>query len=317
MRAAGRLHDLSGAILEPSDSEAASRACRALYDVLRKTCAFDDQALGTRMDAGLALAPALASHCLLDGARTSAFARGVVHAIRKAQRDSGGRPVEVVYAGTGPFAPLALLAMPHLEPGTATFTLLDLHAESVESVRRLIESLGLAEHVRDVICADATRYRHPRPVDVLVSETMQRSLAEEPFVSIVRNFRPQLSATAAIVPEQVSIHLVSVDAPADPSHWPVPFDGREHLGEVFSVEREGETPADLTLSVPYVPAAATKWLALETAVIAGGGATLAPHASGLTEPEILWDCSPLTSGLTLTFRYDAGSRPGLRWVRKG
>jgi len=313
------LHDLSGAILDAGDGEAAGRACRALYDVLTRTSPFDGRVPGTRTDTGLALAPLLASHCLLDGPRTAAFARAVLHAIRhaigNAQRHAGRRPVEVVYAGTGPFAPLALLVMPHLEPGTAAFTLLDLHAESVDTVRGLIESFGLGEHVRDVVCADATRYRHPRPVDVLVSETMQRSLAEEPFVSIVRNFRPQLSAAATIVPERVTIHLVSLDAPAQPSRWPAPFGGREPLGEVFHVQKEGETPGPVTLAVPYVPGSAAKWLALETEVIAGNGTALAPYVSGLTEPEILWDCSPLTPGMTLAFHYDAGSRPGLRWRR--
>jgi hypothetical protein len=59
----------------------------------------------TQLPSGLALAPHLAALCVLDEQRTAAFQRGVALAIEAARARFPGETVEVVYAGTGPFAP--------------------------------------------------------------------------------------------------------------------------------------------------------------------------------------------------------------------
>jgi predicted RNA methylase len=125
---------------------------------------------------------------------------GTIAAIQDAVRRFAPAVVEVLYAGTGPLAPLAFLTMPSLDPRSVRFTLLDVHPHSVRSVATLVERLGMTQYVRDVVCADAARYQHPVPLHVVISETMQRALAEEPFVAITRNVCPQLAPGGILVP---------------------------------------------------------------------------------------------------------------------
>ena len=44
---------------------------------------------------------------MLDGRRTAAFVRGSLRSIQEAERRFAPSVIEVLYAGTGPFAPLA------------------------------------------------------------------------------------------------------------------------------------------------------------------------------------------------------------------
>jgi predicted RNA methylase len=59
-------------------------------------------------------------------------------------------------------------------------------------VRRLVDHFGLRNC--DFVVGDATSYRHPRPLDLLIVEAMQAALSKEPQVAIVRNLAPQLAS---------------------------------------------------------------------------------------------------------------------------
>ena len=315
------LESVASVIADPASSrEEVDRACAGLYDTLAGIAAPALSAESERLESGVALSPALAAKCLLDGARTAAFVRGAVNAIREAVGRFGPEPVEVLYAGTGPFAPLAFLAMPLLDCRSVRFTLLDAHADSVRSVSRLVGALGVSSCVRQVLQADATTYRHPAALHVVISETMQRSLAEEPFVAILRNLRPQLASGGILVPERVSIALASLGARVEHARWggaAVPPDV-DYAGTVFVADRAGEWPAEgehSSLRVRRRGDDTTRWLALMTWIVVFGTEVLEPYASGLTIPEILWGVSPLTADVTLDFRYVTGPRPRLDWSR--
>lgn len=134
----------------------------------------------TQLPSGLALAPDLAAQCVLDVKRTATFLRGTANAIAAARERFPGDAIEVVYAGTGPLAPFVV---PLLPMSGVRFTLIDVDARSLRMLRVLLDRLGLQV---DLVHADATEYRHPTAMHVVVSETMQRSLAVEPFVAIAR-----------------------------------------------------------------------------------------------------------------------------------
>ena len=265
------LEAFAAVIADPlSSRDDLDRACARLYEIFAAITAplFPAAAAeGQRLDSGIALSPALAAKCLLDSARTAAFVRGTVSAVREAVRRFAPEPVEVLYAGTGPFAPLALLAMPLLDCRSVRFTLLDVNAGSVRSVAHLGAALGLSPYVRDVVQADATAYRHPSALHVVISETMQRTLAEEPFVAILRNLRPQLAPGGILVPERVSIALASIDAHAEQARWrgaAVPPDV-DYAGTVFEVDAQREWPAEgehTTLQVHPRRDHSARWLAL-------------------------------------------------------
>lgn len=242
----------------------------------------------TALPSGLALSPADAAACTLDARRTEVFLCALRDAIAAAPR----KPAEVVYAGTGPFAPLAIPLMTQLAPGDARFTLIDIHPGSVQSVKNIVATLDLGNFVRDVIAADATTYRHGRPIDVGIAEVMQRALTVEPQVAIMRNLRAQLADGGVVIPQRVTIDLV-VDT---------------FTATVFDTTDD----APRTITFPKVAGAARAMYF--TTIHAYDRHVLRAYESGLTHPVIVWDLSP-RKGDRVTFRYETGPKPGLRWSR--
>ena len=68
--------------------------------------------LETLLPNGKAIYPYAAATCLLDYARTRAFAGSVHDAIEAANIRFPGERIEILYGGTGPYAPLALMQTP-------------------------------------------------------------------------------------------------------------------------------------------------------------------------------------------------------------
>ena len=130
------------------------------------------------LPSGRALSPSDAARCLADPLRTARFLRGVDAAIRARRQLMPDQPVQFLYTGTGPFAPLLVPLLPLYDPTALRVTLIDMHKRSAEIVRRLVHRLGLADRVRTVMAADATTYVHPpgRPPGIVIVEAMQRSL---------------------------------------------------------------------------------------------------------------------------------------------
>lgn len=106
----------------------------------------------------------------------------------------------------------------------ARFTFLDIHQSSIDSVRRLVQHFGFGKC--DFVVADATTYRHPRPIDLAIVEAMQAALSKEPQVAIVRNLAPQLAEGGIMIPQRVTVDVVLVDGVA------VPPQSRVRLGTV-------------------------------------------------------------------------------------
>ena len=252
----------------------------------------------TQLPTGLALAPHLAASCVLDEKRTIAFQRGVACAIHEARVRFPGETIEVVYAGTGPFAPLV---RPLLSVYGVRFTLIDVDARALAILRTL-------QLPARVVHADATQYVHGAPIHVVVSETMQRSLAVEPFVAILRNLRAQLAPGGIVVPERVTVDAVLIDPEREQARWAGEEVASLHvpLARIIDTTRELE-PVQITIP----PANTPQWLALVTEIDTFGGPSLRAYDSGLTVPEILWPFSPARAGEAIEFRYVCGARPGI------
>ena len=266
----------------------------------------------------IALSPSSAAGCLLDSVRTAAFVRGVHAALQEARRRFPNEVLEIVYAGTGPFAPFALITAFGGTDERLRWTLVDIHEESIASVRSLVQRCRLGGCIR-TINADATTYRHDRTIHVIVSETMQRSLWGEPQVAIFRNLRRQMAPGGVSVPEEVAIDLKMIAARDEEARWrgeaivarPIA------VGRVFQLATGGEKPADSgdATILTLVPRAASPphWAALFTRIRVFGEDILDAYQSGLTVPEILWPISPIMRVTTLEFRYETEGIPRLRW----
>src|SRR6185503_116125 len=113
---------------------------------------------GELVSNGVALAPIDAARCVLDSGRTSKFLRGTCAAIMEARKRFPVGPIEILYAGCGPFATLVLPLTTRFKPDQIQLTLIDTHARALELARGLFQAFGLSDYVRDYIQTDATTY---------------------------------------------------------------------------------------------------------------------------------------------------------------
>lgn len=151
-----------------------------------------------------ALSPYQAGICIVDHERTYAFTRGVIKAIEnQRQKQECDTPIRVLYAGTGPFATLALPAMNALTPRDVQFTLLDIQPASIANATHIVRTLGFGDFIENAICDDAITHTPARKYDIVISETMTDGLAHEPLVLIHDNLRRYVKTGGDFLPEDV------------------------------------------------------------------------------------------------------------------
>ena len=202
-------HSLRPEVLELTGILAGAQAIR--------TARSEDISRGeTRTSNGLAISPSMATMCAEDFVRTIAFLRGTHAAIVDLRTRWPDRPIRVLYAGCGPWATLAVPLMAVVSSTEATFTLLDLHPESVASAKSIVATLGLASSVTSFETVDIASYQvcPDAPPDILLIETMQACLEAEPQVAITW-FLLKQSPQAILIPEQVRIDMTWTDPAHD------------------------------------------------------------------------------------------------------
>jgi hypothetical protein len=278
----------------------------SLADVV-ETC--DLNALSDRtFPSGRAISPAAAAACIKDFRRTAAFLRGVEAALHDARGRIAGR-LEVVYAGTGPFALLLLPFLADHEESNVRFTLIDAHVPSCLNLCRLISQFGLEGISHVVVCADASRYVHRLPLHLAIVETMQRALLNEPQVAITANLASQLHADGVLVPEQVTVHLARVAEGSD-ALGVLPADERTPvLALSRSIAREAPPALRSGVTVYFEPTSRSQMLALFTSVHTFGGHRIGWNESGITLPVLVHDVE-LQSAAGIHVQYVVGAKPG-------
>lgn len=294
--AAHRLHDLLGNLIGYQDDQADATAT-----------------IDTFLPSGKAISLQGAARCLWEFARTSRFLRGVEAALRDAQTRFPGQRLMLLEAGCGPFALLALPLATRFRPDEVGFTLLDIHAHSLDAVRTIVQALGLEAYVDDYVQADAAVWRCPgemRP-HVIVSETMQNGLKNEPQAAITRHLAPQLLPGGHFLPEAVSLEfaLQTWQSGADGEvghsvhHAPLPL---------FSLTPEtalDDARGRIRLPDALPPQARPVLL---TRIRVFRDIALEEGECSLTLPIRLRDLPALQGGERIDYVYDSGPRPGLR-----
>lgn len=246
---------------------------------------------------GMALAPTWAARCVEDSARTRAFVRGTFHAIQMYRSTRGERPVNVLYAGCGPFATLVLPLLAYFSEQQLRISLIDINPISMACVQRLFARLNLQGYLEEVLLADAMSMKIAKPheIDIVLSETMQRGLQNECQVQIMSNLMAQLPEHVLMLPERITLTLAQRDyskPPEDNGKRPLVT-----LGTLFELTKA--TLADttweqhdehwylltegVTVSVPHEHIK----LYVLTNIAICGDAKLEFNQSGLTTPEPL------------------------------
>lgn len=304
LHAAWALHDLFASLTGQPTMDASDKVGAAFAE----TAAPD----------GLALSPFDAALCLRDYQRTYAFAEGVTRAIRHMRDRHSDRPVRVLYAGTGPFAPLAVLQVPHFSADEVQFTLLDLHPDSDAATRALFVSLQAEGMVEARHVCDATRWRPASDTrfDVIVTEVMQASLRKEPQVQMTRALGPFLAPDGVFVPEEVGLDLVQVKPEVLFGETPVPMPAAIGRAMTLTVETARRLNVDdhiarlPPLCVPLDQSSDAP-LVVVTRIRTFGDVALDYGTCGLTQPIVVHTAPIPRPGQTITLAYRLGMAPDL------
>jgi hypothetical protein len=303
-----------------------SQAAFDLHDCLsspvRDVVRLEDVAVpATSLPDGIAISPVAAAACLKDPVRTVVFLRGVDAALTESLRRFPGETIDVVYAGTGPLAPLVLPLLPRFADAPLRFTLVDVHPDSVAATRIVAAHFGVTSAIDAFVIGDATRYEHPRGrrLHGLVSETMQAALAREPQVAITRQIAPQVVPGGFIVPESVRIDLLLADAEAwghesrderevdDLAFVQTLFELRSGV-QLLPLDSERCLPP-VRVRLPSDPSLSKRIALYGTSIVTFGDHAIALGQSGLTLPLVAEELMPLQPGTEWELRYQVGPSP--------
>jgi hypothetical protein len=290
----------------------------------------DDIADGETWTAsGLALSPTMAAMCTDDFVRTIEFLRGTHAALVDLREQSPGRPVRVLYVGCGPYGTLVVPLMTLFSPHEVVFTLLDVHAESIQSVSSIVSALGCDDSVETFKTCDARAHElDPEALpDVILMEIMQAALEKEPQVAIARHLVHQ-APQAVLLPEEVRVDLTLIDPSHEFSCSGQP-EGDAHtqrdripIGPVFVLNRQtahswDESEWCLPGAVLRIPPTADDRYEtmLCTTVRIYRDHVLDDYSSGLTCPRLLSLGQPVGAGDEIRFRYELGPHPRIRAER--
>ncbi|WP_299703022.1 hypothetical protein [uncultured Tateyamaria sp.] len=304
LQAAWGLHDLFVSLTDQPPVDATDTVGAAF-----------DETLGQD---GRAVSPFCAALCLRDYLRTYAFAEGVTRAIQQVRARHPGRPARVLYAGTGPFASLAVLQIPHFSADEVQFTLLDIHPESDTASRQVFAALRAEDMVEARHVVDAIRWaaEDEGPFDVIVTEVMQAALKNEPQVQMTRALAPLLASDGVLVPEEISMDLVKVHPETLFGETPAPLPPAIGRAMTLTVETaKGLAFADGIAALPplRVPDHHTcdAPLVIVTRIRTFGEIELTYGLSGLTQPIVLYDTPIPRAGDMISLAYRIGSEPKL------
>lgn len=150
----------------------------------------------------LGLPPERALGCMNEEKRTMKFVQGLYGAL--ADLDVRREEIEMVDAGTGPVPIFGILAA--LKSPKTKVTCLEINQGSAKMAAKIIERLCLQDRVK-VVCTDATNYKHDKPIDLLISETMYVGLTEEPQAQIFNNLAPQVVPDGVVIPEEIIVKV--------------------------------------------------------------------------------------------------------------
>ena len=336
------LEDICDALLEQSSS---SRQLSNALDDFVQLCAavggiapdpaFDAWAEDSFLAGGVAIAPQAAAHCARDYRRSVVFIRGVYAAIEDAKRRFPDETLHILYAGCGPYATLLLPLLTRFDPAELDISLLDIHQHSLDSVDAILKHFDLAHFNARTICADACTYRHPCSLHLVVSETMQKSLEQEPQFAVTAQLAPQLHEGGIFIPGKIAVRLSLAQIDEEREQIPdsvdfgnsAPHSNSDYydLGGVLTLTPEAALPLlqaavfhkehdqwelpTVVFEIPALHSPAGLTAALFTRIQVYAAHWLEAYDAEITLPQRRNDLSPLVTGERWEIGYQLGGYP--------
>jgi predicted RNA methylase len=267
------------------------------------------------LQSGKAISKTSAALCLLDIKRTALFIRGINKALEKKVQEKKEAPIQVLYAGTGPFGTLLfpLLTLEKFE--NIIIDLVEINQDSIEALKEVIQALQIEKFIGEIFCNDASQMQLSKEYDIVISETMQSCLKNEPQVAIMQNIIPQLNTECIFIPETITIDaiLTNPKAEADRMLSKESEAGqykRHPLGNIVTISRTDTNSIMLRkiIAIPNIIKASFPVLTLITTVKIYEDEIIANNESSITLPKYCFDLRNQDAD-TLEFWYQLGAKP--------
>ncbi|MDX9882172.1 MAG: hypothetical protein RBS73_08905 [Prolixibacteraceae bacterium] len=269
------------------------------------------------LPSGKAISSSAAAHCLLELKRTAVFLRGIYQAILDKKAEKPEWPVKILYAGTGPYGTLVIPLFSVLSPADVQADLLDINPCSLDSLRKLIKAFGFDEFVGNIYTEDASTFKIGYDYDIVISETMQSCLKNEPQVAVMQNLIPQMGSCSIFIPEEISIDAALTNPKMEHDRFfyyegeKLPF-ARIPLGNIFVVNKENliNKYFKKTLFIPGNIGVFTE-LKLFTTIRVYADEVLGENDSSLNLPVRFIDLKAHPASVA-EFWYEQGTKPQIR-----
>lgn len=333
------LKRITDALLEPADDFISiHKATEDLYQLFLQVTAIDwkkpEHSEALLLPDGKAIGPAWAAFCIKDIYRTKRFLRGIYLAIRDMQEKNPGKPVRVLYAGTGPFATLAIPLTTVFKPEEVQFTLLEINPESIRILQQVIEVFEAGAFVRNLLECDATCYQADPDYlfQIMVVEVMQNALQHEPQLAITLNLAPQLAETGIFIPERITVEAGLLDPKKDmermlnldgfdPDYYRIlqtlieldKYSAAQLAALLKTAHQPGELP-EISVDIPFDMPLSFKQLSLFTTIQVYQTEQLVLGQSALNNPQKIMRLDLQNEPMRkIGFRYRIGEDPGFEW----
>ncbi|MFK7977018.1 MAG: hypothetical protein AB8C02_12830 [Halioglobus sp.] len=324
------LESISNTILDETSSPEALRAaldafvsqCSAVTDI-EPNPSFDAWAEDSLLENGVAINPQAAAHCAVDYQRSVIFIRGVYAAINALESRAFDIPLEILYAGCGPFATLLLPLLSKFSVGALNLHFLDIHQRSLDSVECLLTHFGYSSGAVQLIQGDACTYQHTGRLHLVVAETMQKSLEQEPQFAVTANLASQLHTSGVFIPQRIEVELCLCNLAREEA---VQGQNKRHslamlctlsAETAFEAIQQAKASANngapqlepITVVIPTLPDIAQLDAALFTRICVFEQYCLRDYEAQITLPLKCHEMLPLAGGEQYQVSYQLGSYP--------
>lgn len=237
-------------------------------------------------------------HLLRDEARLDGYARAIAGVVRE------GDAVADLGAGSGILSWLAMRA------GARRVHAVEMNSNSYAALLRAVQRNGMAGRVVPVL-GDATQWRPPEKVDVVICELMETGLLHESIAAIARNVASWPEPPRAMMPTRVELQVEGV-ALRDTFHgYRVAFSGwRSDSGDPPLTDRATYAAYDLLRAPPGERVEASFELrALREGEVGGIQLrTTSALAPGVTLADSPAYCTPIALALDAPLNVEKGER---------
>lgn len=298
-------------------------AVHALKKLFIEASGFDEMETASQQDiltkTGKAIAPRWAASCLTDLMRTWKFMLAIREAIEEKLKSNPGRPVTVLYAGTGPFATLLTPLITMFTPAQLQMVLLEINPVSIQHLKKIIQHFGMKEYIIELVETDAVTWTIPdtQQPDIVVAETMNNALQKEPQVSIVSNLLSQCKRNPFLIPELIKVEVCLLDDSLNNPDPVLPLKTLMELDAEMAIriknhpEKETVLSPGIMVTIPSLPYQSYTMLVLCTTIRLFGTHCIGFNESGLTIPHILRMANAEDKyPMRLLFRYQLENNPG-------